>query len=260
MREVDNNSVYGRGSSMNNSRDEEFAPLFEQKVQALYRQRKQQLQPPEIKLAAHSGAGRKYLAWMRPLVLLFGGGVVSFGLMALISHFAGHQQQSLLQAEPESNIIRLASEPEPEEKQAVIKVTPPLPPKAVSQPPKASEAPAVERHRQPDNGGEFSWQVNIAQQAALPELEQPGVALTPSYKVMPEYSVKARKKGQQGAVKLGYKINPAGWVTDIEVIDASVGRELQRLSRQALSQWRYQAGIAGGQQHQVVFEFSLNDG
>ncbi|WDD99239.1 energy transducer TonB [Thalassomonas actiniarum] len=233
---------------------------FEQEIHALYQQRKNQLQPPEIKLSGQGMAGSSYLAWMRPLLFLFGGGVVSFGLMALVSHFAGYQQQTQAVPEPEQRFIHLAPEPEPEEQQAVIAVIPPLPPKVVPQPPEVSPVLTADRHQQVGNSGEFNWQVNTSQETAFPELKQPGLALTPTYKVMPEYSVKARQKGQQGEVKLGYKINQAGQVTDIQVIDASVGRELQKLSRQALAKWRYQPGTAAGQQHQVVFEFSLNGG
>ncbi|WDE12052.1 energy transducer TonB [Thalassomonas haliotis] len=244
---------------MNND-SEQGGLAFEQEIHALYRQRKNQLQPPEIKLSGQGLSRRYYLAWMRPLMLLLSGGVISFGLMALVSHFAGHQLQTQVLPESEQSIIQLAPEPEPEEQQAVIAVAAPLPPKIVPQPPEVSPALAAERHQQVDNSGEFNWQVNIGQETALPELERPGMILTPTYKVMPAYSLKARKKGQQGEVKLGYKINQAGQVTDIVVIDASVDRELQKLSRQALAKWRYQAGSDAGRQHQVVFEFKLNDG
>ncbi|WP_281560459.1 TonB family protein [Thalassomonas sp. RHCl1] len=258
MRQAQNNIANGKGKDMNKNGDAREL-VFEQEIHALYQQRKNQLQPPEIKLSGQGLASRSNLSWMRPLLFLFGGGVVSFGLMALVSHFAGYQQQTQVVPEPEHKFIHLAPEPEAEEQQAVIAVIPPLPPKVVPQPPEVSPALAADRHQQVDNSGEFNWQVNISQKTALPELKQPGLALTPTYKVMPEYSVKARQTGQQGEVRLGYKINQAGQVTDIQVIDASVGRELQKLSRQALAKWRYQPGIAAGQQ-QVVFEFSLNGG
>ncbi|WDE05252.1 TonB family protein [Thalassomonas viridans] len=252
----------GQGKTMKQDREDEVELAYEQKIQALYQQRKNQLQAPEIRLQGQGQEhpGRAYLAGVRPLMLLLGGGVVSFGLMALVSHFAGYQMHSQRLPEPEQKVIELVPEPRAVEKEAVIPLIPPLPPKVVPQAPETSPSLAAERHQQPDDSGVFHWQVNITQETVLPELKQPSVTLTPSYKVMPEYSVNARKKGQEGKVKLSYKINDAGQVTDIQVLDASVGRELQKLSRQALAKWRYRAGISSGQQQQVVFEFSLNDG
>lgn len=69
--------------------------------------------------------------------------------------------------------------------------------------------------------------------------------LTPLFTPAPRYPRQARRRHQQGAVKLRFAVDPDGSVADIEVVWSRPPGVFDRAARQALSRWRFEPGRAG---------------
>jgi TonB family protein len=91
----------------------------------------------------------------------------------------------------------------------------------------------------------------------LPELSQPEMAIEPTHKVLPEYSLSARQANQTGEITLSYHIDTNGNIENITIVATNVSRALQRSAKKALAQWRYPPNKQLSGQHQVVFKFAL---
>ena len=89
-------------------------------------------------------------------------------------------------------------------------------------------------------------------------LAVPGAALaTPKVvkKVPPEFPAEAvRKNINAGSVKAKLTIGPDGKVTDVEILESEPKRVFDRVSIEALKEWRFE-GTGAPQTHEVKLVF-----
>ncbi len=78
-------------------------------------------------------------------------------------------------------------------------------------------------------------------------------ALTPTYRVEPEYPSRALRRNIEGEVVLGFVINAQGRPENIRVISANPSRIFDRAAINAVRQWKY-SEINIEQTIQLVFE------
>ena len=238
-------------------KDKKTDETLDQEISALYQQRKNQLVAPDIDF----NGIRPVVANKQSLVAIVGmlltGGLISFGIMAIVSHFANKQQLLTPRVNTEVSYIELVPDNVTEKSTIAIPLLPVMPPKPVSELPEIKAPLTIEHNEQSVIASEFKWLVNVAPVVVLPHLIDAELLPLPSYKVLPEYSTNAIKTKQSGAVTLSYSINKAGKVTNINVIEANVSRELQKSAKQALAKWQYKPLVSNLGQQQVVFEFKL---
>ncbi len=228
---------------------------FDKDITELYQQRKAQVIAPSVVFPKDSLFIKYRPAKLLSLVLA--GGIASFGVMAIISHLA----------RPNNNVVTVTTLPQQVE---LIKITPakpdenppvavkPLPPKPYSKVPNTHQTIQTQVMAIDDNPVPNSVNLNsLVSVVVLPELSQPEMAIEPTHKVLPEYSLSARQANQTGEITLRYHIDSTGNIENISVVTSNVSRALQRSAKKALAQWRYTPNKELSGEHQVVFKFAL---
>ncbi|MEW6994886.1 TonB family protein [Colwelliaceae bacterium MEBiC 14330] len=230
---------------------------FDKDITELYQQRKAQVVAPTIVFPKSALASKFHPAKL--LSLLLAGGIASFGVMAIITHLASPKvnQTSVKTLAQNIDLIAIAAEqPEPK---PVIPVKP-LPPKPQSKVPNHQQTLQTQAITADNNVITDLVDVNsLVSVAVLPELSEPEVAIEPTLKVLPKYSLSARQAKQTGEITLRYQINATGHTKNITVLSSNVTRELQRSAQKALAQWRYTPNKQLSGEHQVVFKFALTE-
>lgn len=233
------------------------ADKFENEISALYQQRKQQTQAPEFDPIATTKPVKHQRSPWHMLVLLLTGGIASFGIMAVITHFATpavhgtseqYKQHSVRVVEvTEINI----------ETPDILPVSPPLPPKPESLAANFTENSRVSQEHMAHTQAKPLLNQTLNHKVNVPAINQPSIAIVPIHRVMPEYPKSALYARTSGTVKLQYRISTEGKVVDISGSNKPGIRLLERSAKQALTQWRYPAESGSAQLLEVEFEFNL---
>jgi TonB family protein len=228
---------------------------FDKELSQLYQQRKQQTAAPTLEIASTTTLIKSSRSPWQMLVLLLTGGVASFGIMALVTHFAkapvhGSSEQYKQHSVRVIEIVEVNPE-----KIALPPVTPPLPPKPVTNIPKAinEKLTATAAITKPM----LALNKPTENVVTVPTIKQPIFDIKPVYKVMPEYPKNALYARKSGTIKLQYRISYTGKVIDITGLNKHSDRVLERSAKQALSQWRYPKESGGDKFLEVEFEFNL---
>lgn len=229
---------------------------FDKELTALYQQRKSQLNAPNVRLSA--AVGKKHISVIKLLSILTVGGIASFGIMAIMSHFASNPTTSP-QAFTTTHPVNITKESNEVVNDDVLVIKPKLPPK----PEAAAFASDVNllapvKHSVPASGVE-NIKINTVQRVKLPSLKEPDLLIKPIHTVMPKYSHKSLQARESGSITLRYEIDEAGHVKNIIIVNTEVGRELQRSATKALSKWQYNAADNEQKSYEIIFEFNLNE-
>lgn len=237
---------------------------LDQEIAQLYQQRKQNINAPEIdtaSLAKHSQVDNKS-SWLKPLLIMFGGGFASFGIMAIISHLST-QTPTASHSNKQNYAIEISAPTTTEPNEDAITIKTPAEKESL---PAQPSLPARPKSLALLPNEQLQAEANITQlptasinqeSFVLPKLAISEPVLT--YKVLPKYSYQALQNQHDGAVTLGYEINKQGQVINIELLDSNVNHQLQRSAKRALAKWRFQASDKYQGQYQVKFEFTLPD-
>lgn len=232
------------------------ADSFDKELSGLYQQRKEQIQAPELVTSTTKKIYAKRSPW-HVVALLLTGGAASFGIMAIVTHFAvppahkgaKHDQQHSVR------IIELG-EVKPQAK-ALLTVTPELPPQPESLPPKNVENSLVKQEQVVLFKAELPAQKALNPLVKLPKINAKSIAINPIHRVMPEYPKSALHEQKSGTVKLQYRISDEGKAVDIASLNKQVDRVLVRSAKKALTQWRYAKENSSSQILEVEFEFNV---
>lgn len=227
---------------------------FDKELAALYQQRKAKIVEPYIDLQIEN---RKVsYSPLKLLSIFLVAGFASFGIMAIISHFATPPTPSL-NPEVTLHITELRETiPAKADKEDVLPAKP-LPPKPdVTHPVTLTVA-------SPDSDNvKAQFNINMAgkvtvEMIALPQLTKPTSTIEPTLKVLPRYS---NSDAQEGEVELSYRVDDLGNVINIKVLDSNVNKGLQRSAKKALSKWQYNPNISTVNEFKVRFKFSPTEG
>lgn len=226
---------------------------FEKEITDLYQQRKSQIVAPSISMTEPSSKSKRSFVSLFSIFAL--GGAASFGIMAIITHFAKSPQANL-QNQTIKHQVNITEKPSPKPDETVILIKPELPPKPPVPPlnikPKLLKP--VKNSTQVNDVDNV--ELNVVHVASLPQLKEPELSINPTYKVMPKYSQKALQDNQSGAIRLRYEIDASGNVTNINVMESKVSRELQRSAKKALAKWKYNPEDNIQSSYEIIFEFN----
>lgn len=232
------------------------ADSFDKELSGLYQQRKEQIQAPDLVTSITKKMYAKRSPW-HVVALLLTGGAASFGIMAIVTHFAAppahndakHDQQHSVR------IIELG-EVKPQAK-ALLTVTPELPPQPESLPPKNVDNSLVKQEQVVLFKAELPAQKALNPLVKLPKINAKSITINPIHRVMPEYPKSALHEQKSGTVKLQYRISDEGKAVDIASLNKQVDRVLVRSAKKALTQWRYAEENSSSQILEVEFEFNV---
>ena len=230
----------------------------DREINALYQQRKQQVQAPEINLTSLQMSKKPRYTIVQLLIILFFGGAASFGILAVISHFSAQPNMQTNQpSQTKWNIVELEHEEiKPIDEVIVIPIPPLVPPKPSVAPIYSKNEPVYGVKSLP-NTLNISLPVDVVIVSIAPTIKQPALSLVPIYQEQPKYSPQAIRAKQSGMVKLAYMISPQGNVSNITTVESSVNRELSISARKALSKWRYIEGKYSEEGYEIIFDFTL---
>lgn len=232
------------------------ADSFDKELSGLYQQRKDQIKAPELVGDTTKKMHVKRSPW-HTVALLLTGGAASFGIMAIVTHFAAPPaHNSAKHNQPHSVRIIELGEVKPQA-EALLTITPELPPKPESLPPKNVEISVVKQEQVLLLKAELPAQKVLNPLVKLPKINAKSIAINPIHKVMPEYPKSALHEQKSGTVKLQYHISDEGKAIDITSLNKQVDRVLVRSAKKALTQWRYAKENSGSQILEVEFEFNL---
>tara|TARA_R110000737_G_scaffold92482_1_gene125393 strand:- start:8729 stop:9442 length:714 start_codon:yes stop_codon:yes gene_type:complete len=233
------------------------ADKFDNELSSLYQQRKQKIQPPVFAAAIAAKPSKIQRSPWHILALLLTGGIASFAIMAVVTHFAKPpvHGNSAQYKQHSVRVVELTDIATPEN--VLPPVTPPLPPKPESLPPKYSENSSVSREGLTLTKAKLSVNKTLSHTVNVPTIKQASIAIVPIHRVMPEYPKSALYARKSGTVKLQYRISDEGKVIDITGLTQHGNRLLERSAKQALTQWRYPAASGGKALLEIEFEFNL---
>lgn len=234
------------------------ADKFDKELSTLYQQRKQQIQPPVIRCASETKTTKTQRSPWQMLTLLLTGGVASFGIMALITHFAKSPVHGVEEQYKQHSVRVIELTEVHIEQKTLPKITPPLPPIP------NSETPTSTSNTQPeaiaiDTKPILALNKNITNMVNVPTVEQPKLTVNPIHRVMPKYPESALYARKSGTVKLQYRISNTGNVVDIVSINPHGNRQLEHSAKKALAKWRYATTSASDKLLEVEFEFNLDN-
>jgi len=234
-------------------------PDSDKELAALYQQRKQQIEAPEIHLPSLQKNKRPRYSIVQLLSILFFGGAASFGILAVISHFSGQSTIPAYQTlETKLSVVELDYEQVKPNDKVIAIVIPPLVPKKPYIAPASSKNENVLGVESLPIDSTFSLPVDVVTVSKTPTVKLPQLLLVPIYQEQPKYSNKAVRAKQSGIVKLAYNISPQGKVLNITTVESSQHRELNVSAKKALAKWRYRAGTYNQEGYEIVFDFTLN--
>ena len=226
---------------------------FDKELSGLYQQRKSQIVAPNVNLGASSNI-RKY-SLFKLLSIFTVGGVASFGIMAIITHFAANpiKQKPMLIGQHQ---VDIADDKIKQVDDNVIVVKPKLLPKPeiTTLESELDILTPIKNDAQVNQVEDIN--LNIVQIVELPRLNEPEFLIKPLYKVMPKFPNKSLQEQQSGAIRLRYEIDSTGSVKNIEVIKSDVSRPLQRSAKKALAKWKYKPEDNVQGSYEIIFEFN----
>ncbi len=147
-----------------------------------------------------------------------------------------------------------ATEPqeEPEEALPLPPPPPPPPPPAPPPPPRPQPAPAPRpapasesRQRPVESAGPVNPQPSADGSARITGATSPPSAdYRPPQPAFPEG---ARQRGETGTVRVRLQVDASGQVTQVEVLETSGSRELDRATQEYFRRWRFRPALRDGQ-------------
>jgi len=226
-------------------------------IEALYVQRKKSIKAPNISFSETEQPKNYRVKSIFSILML--GTVASFGILAVITHFA-----DLSNTQPEKNaasitfVDMIEVESFDEDNQTIN----------IPSSPKEQK----DKHllaKLPTRGFEPNTQIEVRPQAAKAiTLENAKVnimplvidisadnIIQPTFKVMPKVT-RNKTTYQSGSVTLTYKISKEGKVKNIKVMQSDVHRDLEKSAKKALTQWRYAQHSNADKELQVEFQFN----
>ena len=227
---------------------------FDKEIADLYQQRKSEIVAPSIDLSKPLVEKKRSIFSFFSILTV--GAAASFGIMAIVTHFAKSPQ------EVEQSTIALYQVNITEKKSKKLEettplTTPELPPKP-EVPPLNSKLSLLEPMKNSTQLNDVeNFDLSLVQVVTLPHLIEPKVAIKPIYKVMPKFTQKALQENQLGAIRFRYEVDQSGDVKNIHIVKSEVGRELERSAKKALGKWKYAPDIVYAENYEVVFEFSV---
>ena len=231
---------------------------FDNDLSSLYKQRKSQLVVPKIYFTAQQKPAKYSL--LKLLCFGFLGGGMSFTIMAIISHLADAPTSKAQTRQEQSTVtvLEVTTKKANTESLPVLLPLPPKPEKTNITPPKASrEEPLVDHQLNPSVSQSPIITVTV-KAVSVPILSKPKNQLNTIYKVLPEYPAHSKITKKTGQVTLRYQVNIDGSVNNIQIISSNLDRDLQRLAKKALQQWRFEPIVSRSTTRQVMFKFTAN--
>lgn len=226
---------------------------FDKELATLYQKRKSQIVAPSVSLEGIEAKPRSSIIKLCSVFAI--GGLASFGIMALVTHLVEKPVPIMSTNDKNHHVditeIELARNTE---EMVLPKVE--LPP----QPEVAAIVVRNESITPLKNGVKVnkveSIAMNMVQTVTLPQLKEPELTITPTYKVMPKFFPKTLHENQSGSIKLSYQIDESGGVVNIEVVESEVNRVLQRSAKKALAKWQYNPKDNLQSRYEIIFEFN----
>ncbi len=228
---------------------------FDKDISQLYQQRKNEIIAPNIEVNIHSKPIKNRLSLSKALAILFAGCAASFGIFAIISHLA-KTPQVITDNLIVNHAVELKEIPTAQVTKKGIVVKQTLPPKPIITEPKKTKVLPPQVLSVSNEFTELDFGSVHIQVVTIPKIKEPKLILNPTYKVMPKYSIKARKANETGAIRLRYEINIQGKVDNIEVIKSTLDRNLQKSAKKALAQWQYPPNEHYKSSYEIIFEFN----
>lgn len=232
--------------------------LFDKELSELYQQRKQHLTPPNVDIA--QPPKNKRYSPLNLLSILTIAGFASFGIMALITHFALIPDKKTRMPNNTSYRINITDEDSIriDDKQTPIAVKPKLPPKPIKNSINSEVKLLVPTKNNAQLNEIESMHINAVQIVKLPQLTEPELNIKPIFKIMPKFSNKALFNKSSGTVRLQYEIDNSGSVKNIEIVSSSVSPSLQRSAKKALAKWKYKPDENVQNNYEIIFEFNTS--
>lgn len=222
---------------------------FDQQISRLYQERKAHYHAPQINLNINTKT-----SWWQKLVIILMGSCASLGVLALMQHWSNATPQQDIEI-PTSTVTIVELETKTESQIAeVSQPYRPMPPPKIQTLPKSNQVQPESLGVQAPDGMQLSITTMI--DTPQPNISEPDVKLLPYYRESPKY-IQKPYEDSEGSVKLQYLVSPLGKVTEVKIIESSVGRSLQRSSIAALKAWKYPENSGTKQPLTVQFEFSL---
>lgn len=234
---------------------------FDKEIGQLYQQRKRQLVAPEIDINIDVRnkdiKSTSQFSLSRMVAIFIAGGTASFGILAIIGHLANNpvKQENSFNVGHQVEMIKVVTE---KVEKDLIPVKQPLTPTPIKKLIKSELGLVVEPNNETALIKDFTFDEGAVQVITLPQLQEPVISMDPTFKVMPKYSVKALMANQTGTIKLSYKIDVNGKVNNIDILETSVNRELQKSAKLALSKWQYKPAQGYKDSYEIIFEFGLD--
>ncbi len=232
---------------------------FDKELSSLYQQRKKQLQAPIVNVASETQPIKSTRSIWHIMALLITGGAASFGIMAVITHFAKPPVHGVSNQYKQHSVRVLEVIEVKSEEATLPPIKQPLPPKPEILPPKYIENSRVHQDTIALATTGLSVNKTLSDMVNVPKINQPAITIVPTHRVMPEYPKSALYSRKSGTVKLQYRISDEGKVIDVIGLNKHGNRLLERSAKQALLQWRYPPASGGSKLLEIEFEFDINN-
>ena len=226
---------------------------FDKEVTALYQQRKSQLIAPQINFTKAPFKPKYFIVKFSAIFTV--AGIASFGIMAIVTHFAKIPQQQI-QVEQTQYQVNLEAVQTPKLVEEVVLTKIKLPPQPKVPPVKLKLNLSEPVENKTSTSKVDKFELARVQVVKLPQLKEPEISIKPVYKIMPKYSQKALQNNHSGTIRLRYEIDGSGNVKNIEVVKSEESRDLQRAAKKALTQWKYNPNDNVLESYEIIFEFN----
>lgn len=205
-----------------------------------------------------SGNTQKSSTWLRMMLSVILGAIITFGLFAMMHKLIEQDEVALSKPEP---LVLIDTILDIEETKTIVRPKIQPPPEMPKVPETKIEPPQV-----PSTGNEFT---NVISIPAVPQTkldyavqavdQQP----RPLVRIDPRYPATAANNGIEGFVRLSFGISASGEVVDIEIVESEPGRTFDSAAKKALRKWRYQPQLVDGNPvgmsgMQVRLDFALD--
>jgi len=88
--------------------------------------------------------------------------------------------------------------------------------------------------------------------------------VVPMVRIQPQYPMRARQRGIEGWVEVGFTITEIGTTKDVAALSSQPGRVFDRAATTAVRKWKFNPRVEDGKPvessgHRTVIDFSLDD-
>jgi len=230
---------------------------FDKDIDALYAQRKSNIQSPYI--AFKEKSSKKTYNYARFFFIILFGGAASFGIVAVINHLAklpNNVQQKNKTYLKQVDIINIEKANNAEQLIHVITHNQPenLNKKLTDQPTRNFDIDTIYQVKPMPAKAISLISSNVQAIQILPSKLQYNVT-RPTFKVMPKLSRNITSQ-ETGRIRLTYTLANNGKVKNINIIESSLNRQLERSAIESLSQWRYMPNSSNGELLHIEFQFN----